>query len=176
MKHEELQSIFAKIDDCDFVGAKAELHALAQELALKGELEYSDFLADYVYRASRNFDNTQQTMPISEIERKFKILDQEFENLVEKQKSILIGAHEHFKEYEKITTTTPSFRTSFSWFNVERDDNFPLIDAFMKNEPQTQITTGNIFTIFINQLKFYARLEKTGTTTFFKLRPKSYKH
>lgn len=165
MKHEELNSIFAKIDDCDFVGAEADLHALAQELALKGELEYSDFLAEYSYRASRNFGNTQQTMPRSEIEKKFKILDQEFDNLVEKQKSILIGAHEYFKEHEKIATTTPSYRTSFSWFNIEHDDNFRFIDAFMKNEPQTQITAGNISTVFINQLKFYARLEKAGTTT-----------
>lgn len=166
MKHEELNSIFAKIDDCDFVGAKAELHALAKELALKGELEYSDFLADYAYRASRNFGNSQQAMPRSEIEKKFKILDQEFHNLIEKQKSILVSAYEYFKEYEKIATTTPSYRTYFSWFNIEHDDNFPFIDAFMKNEPQTQITNKNISTVFINQLKFYARLKKAGTTTF----------
>ncbi|MFV3405097.1 hypothetical protein ACNFIC_14205 [Pseudomonas sp. NY15463] len=166
MKHEELNSIFAKIDDCDFVGAKAELHALAKELALKGELEYSDFLADYAYRASRNFGNSQQTMPRSEIEKKFKILDQEFHNLIEKQKSILVSAYDYFKEYEKIATTTPSYRTYFSWFNIEHDDNFPFIDAFMKNEPQTQITNKNISTVFINQLKFYARLKKAGTTTF----------
>jgi hypothetical protein len=166
VKHEELNSIFAKIDDCDFVGAKAELHALAKELALKGELEYSDFLADYAYRASRNFGNSQQTMPRSEIEKKFKILDQEFHNLIEKQKSILVSAYEYFKEYEKIATTTPSYRTYFSWFNIEHDDNFPFIDAFMKNEPQTQITNKNISTVFINQLKFYARLKKAGTTTF----------
>ncbi|MBC3422222.1 hypothetical protein [Pseudomonas sp. RW3S2] len=166
MKHEELNSIFAKIDDCDFVGAKAELHALAKELALKGELEYSDFLADYAYRASRNFGNSQQTMPRSEIEKKFKILDQEFHNLIEKQKSILVSAYEYFKEYEKIATTTPSYRTYFSWFNTEHDDNFPFIDAFMKNEPQTQITNKNISAVFINQLKFYARLKKAGTTTF----------
>lgn len=98
--------------------------------------------------------------------KKFKILDQEFHNLIEKQKSILVSAYEYFKEYEKIATTTPSYRTYFSWFNIEHDDNFPFIDAFMKNEPQTQITNKNISTVFINQLKFYARLKKAGTTTF----------
>lgn len=167
MKHEELNSIFAKIDDCDFVGAKAELYALAQEMAFKGELEYSDFLADYAYRASRSFGNPQQTMPRSEIENKLKALDQEFDNLIKEQKDILVAAHEYFKEHEEIATTTPSYRTSFSWFNIEHDDNFLFIDAFMKSEPQTQITPENISTVFINQLKFYARLEKAGRTTLF---------
>jgi hypothetical protein len=167
VKHEELNSIFAKIDDCDFVGAKAELHKLAQELAHKGELEYSDFLADYAYRSSRNFGNAQQTMPRSEIDKKFKALDQKYEDLVGKQDKILFDAYEYFKEHEKIATTTQSYRTSFSWFNIEHDDNFPFIDACMKNETQNHITLENVSTVFINQLKFYARLQKAGTTTLF---------
>lgn len=167
MKHEELNSIFAKIDDCDFVGAKTELHALAQELAHKGELEYSDFLADYAYRSSRIADSGQKTMPRSESEEKLKNFKQEYEDLVDKQDKIIIGAYEYFKEYEKIATTTPSYRTSFSWFNMAHDDNFPFIDACMKKEKQKHITIENVSIVFINQLKFYARLQKAGTTTLF---------
>lgn len=106
VKHEELDSIFNKIDDCDFAGARSELHSLAQDLALKGDFEYSDFLADYAYRSMRNLGNTQQTMPRSEIEKQFKILDDEFDILIARRTSILTHAYEHFKEIEKIAIIT----------------------------------------------------------------------
>lgn len=165
MEHKELNSIFAKIDDCDFVGAKTALYTLAQELAHKGELEYSDFLADYAYRSSRNFGNGQKTMLSSEIDKKLKLLYKKHKDLAEKKDKILIDAYEYFKEYEKIATTTPPHRTLFSRFNIDHDDNFPLIDACMKNEKQNYTALENASTAFINQLKFYARLKKAGTTT-----------
>ncbi|RMO65383.1 hypothetical protein ALQ37_200096 [Pseudomonas syringae pv. aptata] len=169
VKHEELNAIFVKIDDCDFAGARTELHALAQELAHKGELEYSDFLADYAYRSSRIANSVQQTMPWSESDKKLKRLEKDYKELAARQDKIIIDAYEYFKEYEKIATTTPSHRTVFSFFNLEHDDNFPAIDAFMKKEKQTYITPENITSVFVHQLKFYARLEKAGVTTFLNL-------
>jgi hypothetical protein len=169
MEHKELDSIFSKIDDCDFEGAKGEMYSLSKDLAVIGNLEYSDFLADYAYHSSHVIGNTEQTKPRSEIDKKLETINVKIDKLLDRQHEIYTDTYEYFKEYENIATTTNSNRLRFSWFRLENQDNFPFIDDFMKGKEQKHIQDENILQVFINQLGFYGWLKKAGQMSILHL-------
>jgi hypothetical protein len=164
MAYNELDTVFAKIEDCDFDGAVYEMYRLAQDFSENGKPEYSDFLASFASNSYQSNDLHQHTKPFSEIKNRLESLDSKYDELIQQASSIISEVFEYFKKIESIATAERSFRPRFSGFNSAYTDNFQHIVNFMSGD-STHINPDNVVEVFTNQLSFYMWLQVAGTHT-----------
>lgn len=165
MAHEELQTVFEKIEDCDFDGAINEMYQLAKTLSENGQPEYSDFLASFASNSYQSNNLQQKTKPFSEINLELELLNTKYRELVQEIDSIIITAFEHFKKIEAIAFAENNPRPRFYGFNASNSDNYKYICQFIEGD-ETHISFYNVSEVFSNQLGFYARLQPSGVKSF----------
>lgn len=160
----EVESVLAKIDDCDFDGAVSEMYRLSKQFSESGNLEFSDFLAYFASVSYKSDDLNQNTRPYSDIKARLDIVEGEHEELVRKVDAIAVEVFEYFKEIESIAVGERLARPALLGFNPKAKDNFIHIEGFFEGRSD-HLNFENFDEIFLNQMEFYKRLKPSGVYT-----------